>query len=64
MLGMMQIMIWLLCIYLVFKGVDIFQIAWMSSRDARSGGIALRGSMIVIAVIEGQRDLPNFDFNR
>lgn len=51
MLGMMQIMIWLLCVYLVFKGVEIFQIAWMSPRESRSGGIALGALMVVVAVI-------------
>lgn len=27
MVGLMQIMIYMLCVYLVFKGVEIFQIA-------------------------------------
>jgi uncharacterized membrane protein (DUF485 family) len=53
MLGMMQIMIWLLCVYLVFKGIEIFQIAWMSSREsrARAGGIILGILMIAVACI-------------
>jgi ACR3 family arsenite efflux pump ArsB len=51
MLGMMQIMIWLLCVYLIFKGIEIFQIAWMSAREsrARAGGIILGIVMIGVA---------------
>jgi len=32
MVGLMQIMIYMLAVYLVFKGVEIFQIAFMSTR--------------------------------
>ena len=55
MLGMMQIMIWLLCVYLVFKGIEIFQIAWMSARDtrARAGGMILGIIMIFVAGCAG-----------
>jgi len=52
MVGMMQIMIWLLCVYLVFKGVEIFQIAWMSARETqRRAGIMLGVIMIIVAVV-------------
>jgi len=52
MLGMMQIMIWLLCVYLVFKGIEIFQIAFVSSRDglSRGTGITVGIIMIIVAV--------------
>lgn len=53
MLGMMQIMIWLLCVYLVFKGVEIFQIAFTSSREdgARKKGMTLGAVMIGVAIV-------------
>ena len=52
MLGMMQIMIYLLCVYLVFKGFEIFQIAYVSPEDhpARSTSMALGIFAIIIAV--------------
>lgn len=53
MLGMMQIMIWLLCVYLVFKGIEIFQIAWCSGRtDAvRKAGLGLGVIMVIAALV-------------
>lgn len=53
MFGMMQIMIWLLCVYLVFKGIEIFQIAWVSSREgsARTAGIVLGAIMFIVACV-------------
>ncbi len=53
MLGMMQIMIWLLCVYLVFKGVEIFQIGLTSARTdgARKIGITLGAVMIGAAIV-------------
>lgn len=30
MVGFLQIIIYLLCVYLVYKGAEIFQIAWVS----------------------------------
>ena len=41
MAGMLQILTYLLGIYLIFKGVEIFQIALMSSRPNRAGGLAI-----------------------
>ena len=35
MLGMLQIITYLLCVYLVFKAFEILQIALMSNRDDR-----------------------------
>jgi hypothetical protein len=53
MLGMMQIMIWMFCVYLVFKGIEIFQIALTSARTdgARKTGISLGAVMIGAAIV-------------
>jgi hypothetical protein len=51
MVGMLQIITYLLCVYLVFKGIEIYQIALMSNREDRKGGLKLGAAMIVISVI-------------
>ena len=53
MLGMMQIMIWMFCLYLIFKGIEIFQIALVSPREgkAKIAGVALGIVMVVAAGI-------------
>jgi uncharacterized membrane protein (DUF485 family) len=52
MVGMIQILTYLLCIYLVFKGVEIYQIAAMSANiEKRAGGIRLGACMIVLSLI-------------
>jgi uncharacterized membrane protein len=51
MVGMLQIVTYLLCVYLVFKGIEIYQIAKMSSREDRAGGLTLGTMMIVISII-------------
>lgn len=69
---MVQVIGFLLCIYLVFKGVEIFQIALASPRDHKSftmvvGALSLVGSIVVAVLFawwlleEGQRlqNLPN-----
>jgi len=50
MIGMLQIMTYLLCFYLVFKGFEILQIALMSARDDRAGGITIGVLMLVVSV--------------
>ena len=50
MVGLMQIMIYMLAVYLVFKGVEIFQIAFMSNRDNRVLGMLIGVVFIFIAV--------------
>jgi len=50
MIGMIQILTYLLGVYLVFKGVEIFQIALMSSREERTGGLVIGGLAIVLAI--------------
>lgn len=50
MVGLLEIMIWLFCIYLVYKGVEIFQIAYVG----KSGkGMILGIIAIGIAIIVG-----------
>ena len=48
---MLQIITYLLCVYLVFKGIEIYQIAQMSSREDRKGGLSLGSAMIAISLI-------------
>lgn len=51
MVGLMQIMIYMLAVYLVFKGVEIFQIALMSVRSNRTGGMIIGILAVAIAII-------------
>ena len=55
MVGLMQIMIYMLAVYLVFKGVEIFQIALVSTatRGVRYVGITLGGIFLFIALAAG-----------
>ena len=41
MVGMLQVITWMLGFYLVFKGVEILQIALASPREKRGGIIAI-----------------------
>ena len=52
MIGILQILIYLLCIYLVFKGVDILQLAISSSTVNKHGGLAL-GLVALLSGIAG-----------
>ena len=51
MVGLMQIMIYMLSVYLVFKGVEIFQIALMSARSNRTGGMIIGILAVAIAIV-------------
>lgn len=53
MVGLMQIMIYMLAVHLVFKGIEIFQIALMSSRQYRALGLLLGGLCIAVAILAG-----------
>ena len=55
MVGLMQIMIYLFCIYLVYKGIEIFQIAFVSDdkNRARKFGVVLGILSIILAVFIG-----------
>ena len=52
MVGFLQIMIYLLAVYLVFKGVEIFQIAFVSHTmmKTRKAGIVI-GILAIVAAI-------------
>jgi TRAP-type C4-dicarboxylate transport system permease small subunit len=41
MIGLMQIMIYLFCIYLVYKGFEIFQIAYVSNNETPQKNIGI-----------------------
>lgn len=51
MVGLMQIMIYLLCIYLVYKGAEIFQIALVSNSPNKNTGITIGIIAIAAAVV-------------
>lgn len=51
MVGLMQIMIYMLAVYLVYKGIEIFQIALMSNRSNRAWGLILGSLAIGFAVL-------------
>jgi uncharacterized membrane protein (DUF485 family) len=53
MVSLMQIMIYMLAVYLVFKGIEIFQIALMSNRADRTFGLLMGAACIVVAVVAG-----------
>jgi hypothetical protein len=63
MIGMLQIMTYLLCVYLVFKGFEVLQIALASNREDRAGiivigviavAIAIAASFYFVKMIDGQ----------
>lgn len=52
MVGILQIMTYLLCVYLIFKGVEIFQIGLQSTNEKyRNAGIVIGVVALAIAVI-------------
>jgi len=54
MVGMIQILIWMFGVYLVFKGVEIFQLALTSNREGLSRGVAgAIGALAIIASVAG-----------
>ena len=50
MIGMLQIITYLLCAYLIFKGLEILQIALMSPREDRTFGLVI-GMLAFLASI-------------
>jgi hypothetical protein len=48
---MVQIIGLLLCVYLVFKGVEIFQIAFSSPKDQKGASMALGALALVASII-------------
>ncbi|MEP6922677.1 MAG: hypothetical protein ABI967_16250 [bacterium] len=53
MVGLIEILIYMLAVYLVFKGVEIFQIALMSNRPDRTLGLLVGTGSIVVAIVVG-----------
>jgi uncharacterized membrane protein HdeD (DUF308 family) len=53
MAGMIQIVTYLLAIYLVFKGVEILQIALCSPREKRGLTITIGILAVVISILAG-----------
>lgn len=51
MAGMLEILTWLLCVYLVVKGVEVLQIALASSRPKRAGIIALGAVTLIVCIL-------------
>lgn len=51
MLGMLQIITYLLCLYLIFKGAEIFQIAWMSTAENKGAGVAFGIVMLIFSIV-------------
>jgi hypothetical protein len=49
MAGMLQIMTYLLCVYLIYKGFEILQIALMSNREDRTAGLIIGVIAVVVA---------------
>ena len=47
---MIQILIFMLCVYLVFKGVEIHQIALMGNSENRGKGLTI-GVLAIVAAI-------------
>ena len=50
MVGMLQIITYLLCVYLVFKGFEILQIALMSPIEKKTFGVALGGLLLLVSI--------------
>ena len=50
MAGMLQIITYLLCVYLVVKGVEVLQIAIMGNRESRGVGLAIGVLTLVVCV--------------
>lgn len=50
MVGMLQIMTYLLCLYLVFKGFEILQIALASPRENRTPAILIGVLFVVVSI--------------
>jgi uncharacterized membrane protein (DUF485 family) len=48
---MLSLIIWFLCVYIIFKGVEIFQIALMSGRADRKLGLTIGAVMIGISIV-------------
>jgi hypothetical protein len=50
MIGLIQLVIYLLCIHLIYKGVEILQIAIASNKADTRGAMTLGAIMLVAAI--------------
>ena len=50
MIGMLQIITYLLCVYLVFKGFEIAQLAITSSRENRAAAFVVGILAVVVSI--------------
>jgi uncharacterized membrane protein (DUF485 family) len=50
MVGMLQIITYLLCVYIILKGIEIFQIGLMGTAERRKIGMAIGAVMIVASI--------------
>ena len=54
---MLPVITYLLCVYLIFKGMEIFQIAYMSNRENRTAGLIVGigaiGASVFFALVFG-----------
>lgn len=53
MVGMLQIITYLLCLYLVFKALEVLQIAIMSPLEKKTGGLLLGAVLLIVSVWAG-----------
>ena len=51
MAGMLQILTYLLAVYLVVKGIEVLQIALASTREKRGGIIALGVLTLIVCIL-------------
>jgi hypothetical protein len=51
MVGMPQIITYLLCLYLIYKGFEILQIALMSPREHRGAGLVIGGMAVIVSIV-------------
>lgn len=51
MVGLMQIMIYLGCVYLVFKAFEIYMVAFTSEGDRHDSAVRFANVLIALAVI-------------
>jgi hypothetical protein len=51
MAGMLQIITYVLCFYLVIKGIEILQIGIASSRSSRAGPISLGACALIACIV-------------
>jgi len=51
MVGLMQIMIYLLCIYLIYKGIEIFQIGLVSDNQKTKNAAMVIGILAAVGSV-------------